>query len=126
MGLFRGSISAKEVFSKVASGVDKAIFTQEEKAENNIENANLLTQFYKMTLGESTVRSKTRRAVALLVICTQLLIILAWVILPIFKIDTSHFAEVQDKTNLSVAFLMIIAFFFGGYYYNKYTEKRRR
>lgn len=126
MGIFTKKIDVQRAFDTVADGVDNIFYTNEEKisdlkdlTEQQVKIADKATEFYGKTLDENTVRSKSRRFVALSVVFTMLLVILTYVIAGFFTKNLNHLEKVIFDSVLSTSFLMIQAFFFGGYYLNK-------
>ena len=97
---------------------DKFSLTRKEKAEG-------LLEYYKTTLGENTLRSKTRRFIAILVVANYLLLINLSIALSIldFK-EKADFVFNTANTSLWTAFVMVLAFFFGGYYLNQLKGKK--
>jgi hypothetical protein len=99
-----------KLVSNVTSMIDDSALTEQEKA-------GAVGQFVKDTLSENTARSKTRRSVALDTVrffyALIVFLIISW------KFDTLWFDAVKDliiEFKLPVAFIMIMAFFFSGYY----------
>lgn len=100
--------------------VDDKNFTAEEKSRSDLEYADANADFYKTTLSESTARSITRRTVA--VDTVRFFFLLTAFIIGSWKFDEewARFAmETVVEFKLPQAFIMIMAFFFGGYYLNK-------
>ena len=89
-GLFEGKIKVGKLVEDVTSGVDKLFLTKEEKADYSKEQASNLAQFTKDTLSENTIRSKARRVIAFIII--------------------------GNAVFGSTTVIMVLAFFFGGYY----------
>lgn len=92
---------------------DKFGLTQKERAEGMLE-------YYKTTLGENTTRSKTRRFIAVLIVSDYLFLVNLSVVLRVldFK-EKAAFTLEAANTSMGIAFIMVLTFFFGGYYMNK-------
>lgn len=117
INLFKGKIDVGHVVNSVISAGDKLAFTKEEKADFNLTMADKLAAFAENTLSENTIRSKTRRHVALLVTYTFLVLVLAAIVMHFIDAEKSKFiAEIVKDSPISTAFVMVLAFFFGGYY----------
>jgi uncharacterized membrane protein (DUF485 family) len=107
----------------VTKMIDDSKLTTQEKADAT-------AQFVKDTLSENTERSKTRRSIAVETIRFFYLLIIFMIIS--WRFDPEWFNAVKAlviEFKLPIAFIMIMAFFFGGYYLNggiKEFRKRRR
>lgn len=102
--------------------IDDKNFTSEEKARFDKETASNAAGFVKDTLSESTERSKARRSVAIDTVRFYFALIIFLIVS--WKFDPLWFDAVLNlviEFKLPVAFIMIMAFFFGGYYLNKFT-----
>ena len=127
--VFGGStLSADKVFTSVAKGIDNLGFTEQEKATFTKEMAEGLAKYTIETLGESSDRSKTRRDIAIMIVSLYLLtFIVALVMLLVFR-DTNAvkmIIELANEMNLSIGFLMVLAFIFGGYYLQNLMGKKK-
>ena len=127
--IFGGStLSADKVFTSVAKGIDNLGFTEQEKATFTKEMAEGLAKYTIETLGASSDRSKTRRDIAIMIVSLYLLtFIVALVMLLTSKDLTSvkMIIELANEMNLSIGFLMVLAFFFGGYYLQNLMGKKK-
>lgn len=122
--IFKGRLSPDKVFNSIASGVDKLAFTTQERAEFNGKMADSMAQYAKDTMSESTIRSKTRRFIAIFLIINIMVIFWLCLGLSVFGIDISFILDLAGTFNLGLVFLSIIAFFFGGYYFTAYQKKK--
>lgn len=127
--VFGGSmLSADKVFTSVAKGIDNLGFTEQEKATFTKDMAEGLAKYTIDTLGESSDRSKTRRDIAIMIVSLYLLtFIVALVMLLMSKDLTSvkMIIELANEMNLSIGFLMVLGFFFGGYYLQNLMGKKK-
>lgn len=126
VGLFKPSqTNAANVFNTVANGIDKLAFSEQEKAIYNKDAADALAQFTKDTLGESTDRSRTRRQIALVIVFLYLVLGLCCIALAFVNIEKAKLLkDLISALSLDTAFIMILAFFFGGYYLNLIRGKK--
>lgn len=124
--IFGGStLDVNNVFNKVSDGIDKMAFTAEEKAAYNEKAADALAQFTKDTLTESTDRSKTRRQIALAITALYLLVSVCCMALAFYNTEAAKLLlNVSSALQLDTAFIMVLAFFFGGYYLNLLKSKK--
>ena len=101
--------------------IDDKNFTDEERARFNIQIADSVAEFAKATLGENTERSKARRSISKVSVYFFYSLIVA--LLAMWKFDPLWYdasIELIIAFKLPTAFIMIMAFFFGGYYVNKF------
>ena len=118
-------LNVNNVFDKVSNGIDKLAFTAQEKATYNKEAADALAQFTKDTLSESTDRSKTRRQIALIITAIYMLMAISCMVLAFINKDNAKLLlDVSSALQLDTAFIMVLAFFFGGYYLKQMTVKK--
>lgn len=110
------SLKADKVFDTVSRGVDKLAFTSQEKSELNMKLADKVAEFTKDSLNESTIRSSTRRFVAKIVITVYLFLVILYVLLTVMGYPTAELKEMVTESPLTTAFVMVLVFFFGGYY----------
>lgn len=115
-GLFEGKIKVGKLVEDVTSGVDKLFLTEEEKNDYSKEQASNLAQFTKDTLEENTVRSKARRLIAILIITNAILTFWFCVILALLGYEYKFVLEIFLAVFSSTSVIMVLAFFFGGYY----------
>lgn len=112
------------LLTQVGSWVGGMDFTDQEKAEYKMKVADKAAEFVGKTLGESTVRSKTRRAIAVQWIKVQLALFLLCAIVAPFDMKL---AEFYFKLAASDVMLWgtgsIIVFFFGGYVWGTHIKK---
>ncbi len=106
--------------------IDDKNFTPEEKARFDAKTAEGAAQFVKDSLSENTERSITRRSVAVTTVRYFYLLIAALIIM--WKFDSAWFNATKELIidfYLPQAFLLIMTFFFGGHYLNKYFEGKQ-
>lgn len=108
----------------VRSMIDDKNFTPEEKARFDSKTADSSADFIKETLSENTERSKARRSVAIDTVRFYFALIVFLIVS--WKFDPVWFEAVLNlllQFKLPMAFIMIMAFFFGGHYINKIWGK---
>ncbi len=124
--IFKGRLDAGKTFDTIASGIDKLAFTNQEKAEFNVKMADSMAEFAKLSISENTIRSRTRRFIAIFLIINIMLIFWLCVALVLLKHDISTILELAGTFKLGLVFITIIAFFFSGYYFTTYLQKTRK
>ena len=115
------------IAKKVTSMIDDSKFTAEERARYGAKAADSLGEFVKETMSENTERSRARRNIAewylLYFLALFTFLIVSW------KYDSKWFEAVKDlaiQFNLPVAFILVMTFFFGGYYLNKFAGSKTK
>lgn len=99
-------------------------YTAEEQAEANKAMVDGAAKFVVDTLSENTVRSKTRRDIAVLWIKVQLTMIgVVFLVAPIDLDLAKFYAEITFGTLMISGTLSVLAFFFGGHYLRDFRSK---
>lgn len=109
----------KGILVKIGGYVNDLTLTDEERRKYAREAADASAKFVASTLGESTVRSRTRRSIALDWIRVELFLVLAGV--TAYPYDKEYAAFIFAVATCNLMFwgtCSVIAFFFGGYYMN--------
>jgi len=107
---------ALDTVGKVTDMIDKRKYTAQEQAEFNLKTAEGAAEFVKSTYSESTIRSRTRRSIAVFYIIFFCAFFVGVVILYKFDEKWANFALGMAQTfQMEWAFITIIIFFFGGY-----------
>jgi hypothetical protein len=120
-------VNVNKVINDLSKGVDKLAFTKEEKATLNIKLADKLAGYTASTLNESTTRSKTRRVIAYLVIGSFLAMVFTYIVCVFIAPDKAELIKPVITSGVMVtAFIMVLAFFFGGYYAEKLNPKPKK
>lgn len=119
--IFTKPIDVNKAIDFVAKSADNLNFTNQERAKLNAELAENLVKHVEATVDESTDRSVTRRYIAVVIITLYVCIAVAVLLLYAFGVDAvaKQIVEITNVLELDTAFIMILAFFFGGYYINK-------
>jgi len=119
--IFTKPIDVNKAIDLVAKSADNLNFTNQERAKLNAELAENLAKHVEATVDESTDRSVTRRYIAVVIITLYVCIAVAVLLLYAFGVDAvaKQIVEITNVLEIDTAFIMILAFFFGGYYINK-------
>lgn len=125
-GLFKGKIDAGKLVTSVTKGIDNLAFTKQERASYNAKQADNLAQYTKDTLSESTTRSKARRFIAIALICNAVATFWFCVVLALKGMDYKFVIEVFLQVFGSTSIVMILAFFFGGYYLKSIAINKKK
>lgn len=113
-------IDLNSIIGDLSKGVDALAFTPEERAEFNIKLADKLAAYVEGTMNENSIRSKTRRMISFIIIGAFLILVFLAVVLSIFAPENAQFVtELSSNSVMTTAFIMVLAFFFGGYYMEK-------
>ena len=117
--LFSKPIDSNKVIDFVAGAMDRINFTDQERAVHNLKMADAVAKFAAETLSESTDRSVTRRYLAIIIVTLYLVLVLGVIALAFFDPTRAKMVmDIMAGYHLTTAFIMILAFFFGGYYLN--------
>lgn len=112
-----GGVSLDKLVDKISSGVDGAIFSNEERAE-------IFMEYYKLTLNENSIRSKTRRLIAILIISVYLLAFILVIALALMKIEeVNNIKDIVNEFRMNDAFMLVCSFFFGSYMLDKFMKQ---
>ena len=118
---------AIEVVKGVRLMIDEGQFTKEEAAKLNIEAAQGVIKFNTDTMNESTDRSQARRTIAVHSLYFFYFLIIA--LMGMWKFDQKWYEaslELILAFKLPTAFIMIMAFFFGGYYIKQFIGRSKK
>ncbi len=114
------------LIAQVGSWVGNMDLTKEEVIEFNAKTVSSVQAFVKATLSESTERSKTRRAIAVLWIKTQLSIVLMCCIAAPFKLELAKFYFTLATSTLMITVTTAICiFFFGSHGIARHNETKK-
>lgn len=106
--------TAAKIVDGVISGVDKLFFTDEEKAEVSQKAMDSIYDFIKSTIGENSIRSITRRRLAVMIAGAFLfLLILGGLVFPYDKEWSAYLLDCAKA--LSGLVLAVSVFYFGPY-----------
>jgi len=105
---------ADKLVDGTVSGIDKLFFTDEEKAEMSQKGLELWIEIQKVTANESSIRSITRRILAIFIVGDFLLLLTASA--AIYKFDPSWAQQIYNCANALTTLVLTIAAFYFGYY----------
>jgi len=113
--LFGGSSSSgMDVIKGVGGWIDEQKFTEQEKAVDSMERAKLYGMFFSQTVSENSERSRTRRALALLIIRWWLFMLTASAALyPVNQPWAEYIFKIATATAVGILVAGVGAFFFG-------------
>ena len=125
MGFFTSLFSTKKVIDAipetagkvvdgVVSGVDKLFFTDEEKTEASQKAMDSIYSFIKTTMDESSIRSITRRVLAVMIVAVFLFLLVFGALVYFFDATWAAHALGCAKS-LSNLVLAVSVFYFGPY-----------
>ena len=108
----------------IRSMIDESQLTKEEAVKFNIRIADAAAQFAKDTMNENTIRSVTRRILAISTVIYFFVLTTGLIIMG--KFDKEWYVITKELIidfKLPEAFIAIIVFFFGGYILKQYTGR---
>ena len=105
---------AKDATSGIIAGIDAAWFTPEEKSRAALEITQASIEMVKLTQGESTTRSITRRVLAWMIMTTFLFLLLFGTL--IYKIDPAWSAYCLNSAKALTFLATPVSIFYFGYY----------
>lgn len=117
--LFGGGEAAEHTVKKAADGIynglDKIVYTDEERAEATQKGVDAFLKFAELTRDENSIRSVTRRWLAWFITVNS--ITMAWVAI-IFAINNKDkmvekIVAIADAFHLGWAFAGVVVFYFG-------------
>ena len=106
--------TAGKVVDGVVSGVDKLFFTDEEKTEASQKAMESIYSFIRTTMDESSIRSITRRVLAVEIVSAFVFLLLAGALVYAFRPDWAAHILACAKA-LSNLVLAVSVFYFGPY-----------
>ncbi len=102
---------------KAADGIDALFFTDEEKAVASQKVLDTVIEMHKATTDENSVRSKARRALAIIIIANYLAILDLAAVLFCFSSTREAAKGVFGIANIGAGFMVsaVVIFYFGYY-----------
>jgi VIT1/CCC1 family predicted Fe2+/Mn2+ transporter len=124
--LFSKAIESDKIIDFSLGALDRINFTNQERAEHNQKLADAVARFAQETLSESTDRSVTRRYLSVIIVTMYLVLVLGVIALAFFNPGKAKMImEIMKEFYLTTGFIMILAFFFGGYYLNGAIQQKK-
>tara|TARA_R110000737_G_scaffold353117_1_gene402449 strand:- start:20424 stop:20843 length:420 start_codon:yes stop_codon:yes gene_type:complete len=115
------------LLTQVGSWVGNMELTDEEVIEFNAKTVTSVQEFVKATLSESTGRSKTRRAIAVLWIKSQLAIVMMCCIAAPWDMALAEFYfKLATSTLMITVTTAICIFFFGSHGLARHNETKKK
>ena len=102
------------VIGHVASGLDKAWFTDQEKAKVSLDTIQLHLKLVETTMNESSIRSITRRILAWLIMGGFLFLVVFAAI--VYKFSPEWAAFVFKCAGQTYELVLMVGFFYFGYF----------
>lgn len=133
MGWFSWLTSSKDVMDKndgllaqAGNWIGNFNYTDEERAEAKERLNDGVAEYVKATLSESTVRSRTRRSIAIAWICVELFLVLATALTGVFNPEYARFLWTICTSDLMFwGTMSVIGFFFGPYMIGSHFNKKK-
>lgn len=135
MGLFSFITGAKQVdkcldigdkvSTGIMAGIDKAFYTKEEKAINANKIMDAQLEFFKTTMSESTIRSVTRRVIAIMIMALFSFAFLFTVL--VWKYDpgwAEHCIKTVKTFSIGELTFMVGVFFFGSHALASFVKRK--
>ena len=117
--------TAGNIVDGAISGIDKLWFTPEEKSDASKKVLEIVLERVKLAVGESSVRSMTRRIIAIMFSGTFLTLLLASAI--IYKFDSAWALHLyKTACTLTNAVIAIIIFYFGSYGIGYLMDRKKK
>jgi hypothetical protein len=114
------------LIAQVGSWIGNMNLTKEEVIKFNAKTVTSVQAFVVATLGESTERSKTRRAIAILWIKSQLAIVLMSCIAAPWNMELANFYyKLATSTLMITVTTAICIFFFGSHGIARFNESKK-
>ena len=111
-----------DISGGVMAGLDKLVLTKEEKADIQREAMKIWLEVQKVTAGESSIRSVTRRMLAVAFIAVYLLHIVGGSI--VYQFNKEYAAHLfKTAGSLNTVVMTIVIFYFGYYAVNSMISK---
>lgn len=117
--------ATEKVLDGAISGIDKLVYTDEEKAEARTKYLETWLELQKMLGEETSVRGITRRILAIM--CVGTYIFLSLFSVAMWKFDKAYadfIWEVGNAGQYGYITLTIVAFYFGPYFLEKLIGKK--
>ena len=117
--------TAAEVVIKGTDMIDKAFYTDQEKAENSNKLMAFWLELQKLIANDTGFSAIARRFVAYMITGVFLFLVVMACAVWKFDKDWSEFIlKTIDKTDLGYLMLLVGFFFFGFYAFGKYIQKK--
>lgn len=125
LGFLKGGIDVGKTTDNLLSKLDDSKFTEQEKAMHSKSIMDGSIEFFKLSLGESTIRSKTRRNLAHLLVGNTVIIFWLCVYLIFKEVDITKILELATVFKMGWAFISVIGFYFGTHLLRSHQSKNK-
>lgn len=118
----KGADNVMEVARGVGGWIDEQKFTDEEKAKLTVQQAEMMNEYVAATAQESTLRSRTRRDMALLIIRAELVFLVVYGILASIGNEAAKvWWQIATDSPWGMLTLGVGAFFWGTHMLRSFT-----
>ena len=124
--IFSKTIDPDKLIDFTTGAIDRINFTDQERATYNMKLADSLATYTEKSLEESTDKSITRRYLSVIIVSIYILLALFTVVASCFNLELAKLIMVViDEYYLTTAFIMVLAFFYGGYYISGIIKQKK-
>jgi hypothetical protein len=124
--IFSSPIDPNKLIDFTTGAIDRINFTDQERAAYNMKLADSLAAYTEKTLDESTDKSMTRRYLSVIIVSIYILLVLFTVAATCFNPELAKLIMVViDEYYMTTAFIMVLAFFYGGYYISGIIKQKK-
>lgn len=124
--IFSKPINPDKVIDFTTGALDRINFSNQERADYNLKLAEALAEYTQKTLDESSDKSITRRYIAVLFIAIYMAIVIGTIIMAAIDLELAKSViDIADNYYLTTAFIMVLAFFYGGYYISGIVKQKK-
>jgi hypothetical protein len=116
MNILGGKLNIGKTADNLLSKLDDSKLTEQEKSE-------LWKDFYKLSLSENSIRSKSRRHLSYIIVGNVFAIIWVCIVMKLKGMDIGGIMEIVEAFQLGWAFFSVVAFFFGVHLLRNYQKK---
>jgi len=106
---------ANNAIDKISGGLDQIIFTEEEKSEHALKVFEFWLETQKTVANESTVRSITRRIIAVAITLNFLFALDLAIVFFAMGLDTKAMKVIECLKLIDSAFAAVVLFYLGYY-----------
>jgi hypothetical protein len=123
--LFAGPKAAEKVLDGTIAGIDKLVFTEEEKNDARKEALAMWLKLQEMMGEETSVRGMTRRILAVMVVGVYIVLsLLSVAVWPWMKDWADFIWEVANAGQYGWMTLTVVVFYFGPYVIERMFAKK--
>jgi Fe2+ transport system protein B len=124
--IFSKPLDPNKIIDFTMGGLDRLNFSNQERAEYNLKLAEALAEYTQKTLDESTDKSITRRYLSVIIVAIYMFLCLFTVAASLFNPEIATMVmTIIDEFYMTTAFIMVLAFFYGGYYISGIVKQKK-